>query len=125
MVPSTRRISGSSSTTTPVADATAPPHDALGTAKVGELVAQLPEHAGPHRERLFGAQALGDLASVRAAAHTLSEIAASLGLTALSELTGAIEEACLEGQADRVAALCERLNPSMDAALARLRALQF
>jgi hypothetical protein len=52
-------------------------------------------------------------------------MAASLGLTALSELTGAIEEACLEGQADRVAALCERLNPSMDAALARLHALRF
>ena len=99
--------------------------EALGAAKVEELVAKLPEHAGPHRERLAEAQALGDLASVRTAAHSLNGMAASLGLTALSELTGAIEEACLEGQADRVAALCDRLDPSMDAALARLRALQF
>jgi hypothetical protein len=51
-------------------------------------------------------------------------MAASLGLTALAELTGAIEEACLEGRADRVAALCGRLEPSMDTALAGLRALQ-
>ena len=97
--------------------------DALGAAKVEELVAQLPQDAGLHSERLFEAQALGDLAGVRAAAHSLSGMAASLGLTALSELTGAIEEACLEGQTDRVAALCERVTPSMDATLARLRAL--
>ncbi len=99
--------------------------EALGAAKVEELVTTLPQHASPHRERLAEAQAVGDLASVRTAAHSLSGMAASLGLTALSELTGAIEEACLEGQADRVAALCDRLDPSIDAALARLRALQF
>ncbi|MGH7645815.1 MAG: Hpt domain-containing protein, partial [Gemmatimonadales bacterium] len=74
--------------------------------------------------QLAEAQALGDLAGVRAAAHALSGMAASLGLTALSELTGTIEEACLEGQADRVAALCDRLDPSLDEALARLRALR-
>ena len=99
--------------------------EALGAAKVEELVTKLPEQAAPHREQLAEAQAVGDLASVRMAAHSLNGMAASLGLTALSELTGAIEEACLEGQADRVAALCDRLDPSMDAALARLRALQF
>jgi HPt (histidine-containing phosphotransfer) domain-containing protein len=67
---------------------------------------------------------LGDLVGVRAAAHSLSGMAASLGLTALSELTGTIEEACLEGGADRVAALCDRLDPSLDEALAELRALR-
>src|SRR5262249_27380449 len=45
---------------------------ALGAAKVGELVTHLPEHASPHRQRLFEAQALGDLAGVRASAHALS-----------------------------------------------------
>ena len=98
--------------------------DALGPAKVDELVATLAEDARLHRERLAEAQNLGDLAGVRVAAHALSGMTSSLGLTALSELAGAIEEACLEGQADRVAALSDRLDASMTAALARLRALQ-
>jgi hypothetical protein len=51
-------------------------------------------------------------------------LAASLGLTALCELTGAIEEACCDGQRDRVATLCDRLDPSMESALSHLRALQ-
>jgi signal transduction histidine kinase/HPt (histidine-containing phosphotransfer) domain-containing protein len=99
--------------------------ESLGAEKVEKLVTKFPEYAGPYRERLAEALAAGDLASVRTAAHALSGMAASLGLTALSELTGAIEEACLEGQAGRVAALCDRVGPSMHAALARLRALQF
>ena len=98
--------------------------DALGAAKVVELLTQLPEYAGPYREQLAEALALGDLVSVHTAAHALSGMAGSLGLTALSELTGAIEEACLEGQTYRVAALCERLDPSIDAAFTRLRTLQ-
>jgi signal transduction histidine kinase/CheY-like chemotaxis protein/HPt (histidine-containing phosphotransfer) domain-containing protein len=96
--------------------------DALGSAKVVELVTQLPEHARPHRQRLAEALASGDLAGVRNAAHALSGMAGSLGLAALGELTGTIEEACLQGEADRVAALCDDLDPSMDAALERLRA---
>jgi HPt (histidine-containing phosphotransfer) domain-containing protein len=39
---------------------------------------------------------------VRTAAHALTGMAASLGLTALSKLTGAIEQACLDGQTERV-----------------------
>jgi len=98
--------------------------DSLGPAKVDELVSQLPEHVRRHHDQLTDAQALGDLAGVRTAAHALSGVAASLGLTALSELTGSIEEACLEGQTDGVAALCSRLRPSLDDALARLQALR-
>jgi signal transduction histidine kinase/CheY-like chemotaxis protein/HPt (histidine-containing phosphotransfer) domain-containing protein len=97
--------------------------EALGAEKVEELVSKLPEHAGPHRQRLAEAQTQGDLASVRSAAHSLSGMAASLGLTGLAALTGSIEEACVDGQVERVAALCDRLNPSIDAALARLRVL--
>jgi len=98
--------------------------DALGAAKVGALVAQLPEHAAPRRQQLADALARGDLAGARSAAHALSGLAASLGLSALSELTGAIEEACFAGKADRAAQLCDRLDPSMETAVARLRALQ-
>jgi signal transduction histidine kinase/DNA-binding LytR/AlgR family response regulator len=98
--------------------------ESLGPAKVDELVARLPEHVRPYHEQLTEAQALGDLAGVRAAAHALSGITASLGLTGLCELTGAIEEACLEGQTARVAALCGCLDPSLDAAITRLRALR-
>jgi two-component system sensor histidine kinase/response regulator len=117
--------------------ATAPPHaavldeehlrllvESLGPEKVKELVTELPEHMRPQRERLVEAQAVGDLGGVRAAAHVLTGMAASLGLTALSELTGAIEEACLEGQVERVATLGNRLDPSIDAALARLHTLR-
>jgi hypothetical protein len=50
-------------------------------------------------------------------------MAASLGLSALAELTGAIEAACVEKHTARVAALCERLDPSLDEALAGLHAL--
>ena len=98
--------------------------DALGAAKVEALVAQLPEHAAPHRQQLADALARGDLASARSAAHALSGMAGSLGLSALSELTGAIEEACFAGQADRAATLCDRLDPSMEGALASLRTLR-
>jgi signal transduction histidine kinase/CheY-like chemotaxis protein/HPt (histidine-containing phosphotransfer) domain-containing protein len=98
--------------------------ESLGRAKVEELVIELPEHLRPHRAQLAEACTLGDLVRMRAAAHALSGMAASLGLTALSELTGAIEEACLEGQAGRVGALCARLDPSLDEALTRLRALR-
>ena len=43
---------------------------------------------------------------------------------ALAELTGKIEEACVEDQPKRVATLCDGLDASVDAALANLRALQ-
>jgi CheY-like chemotaxis protein len=99
--------------------------DALGSAKVEALVSQLPEQAAPHRQRLTESLVHGDLASARTAAHALCGMAASLGLTALSELTGAIEEACCEGHTERVATLCDRLDPSLEAALTQLRAVQF
>jgi signal transduction histidine kinase/CheY-like chemotaxis protein/HPt (histidine-containing phosphotransfer) domain-containing protein len=99
--------------------------DALGPAKVEALVAQLPEHAAAHRQQLADALVRGDLASARSAAHALSGMAGSLGLSALAELTGAIEQACFAGKAERAATLSDRLDPSMEAALTGLRALQF
>ena len=50
--------------------------------------------------------------------------ALELALRSGCELTGAIEDACMEGRADHVATLCDRLEPSMETALAHLRALQ-
>ncbi len=97
--------------------------ESLGAAKVGELIGQLSRHAPPQRERLAGAHARGDLAEVRAAAHLLSGMAVNLGLTALAELTGAIEEACRRGHTAEVGSLCDRLDASFDRALATLEAL--
>jgi signal transduction histidine kinase/HPt (histidine-containing phosphotransfer) domain-containing protein len=97
--------------------------DSLGAAKVGQLIAKLPEHARPHRDRLAAARGDSDLAELRAAAHALAGMAANLGLTALAELTGAIEEACRAGRAAEAASLCERLDASFEDALARLEAL--
>jgi len=97
--------------------------DSLGAAKVAQLVADLPAHARPHRARLGAASADADLQQIQAAAHALAGMAANLGLTALAELTGAIEEACQAGRATEVAALCAALDARFDDALARIEAL--
>jgi len=97
--------------------------DSLGAAKVGQLIAELPQHARPHRDRLAAVRDDADLAQMRAAAHALAGMAANLGLTTLAELTGAIEEACRAGRAAEAATLCHRLDASFEEALARLEAL--
>jgi DNA-binding response OmpR family regulator len=97
--------------------------DSLGAAKVGQLISELPQHARPHRDRLAAARVDADLAQLRVAAHALTGMAANLGLTALAELTGAIEDACRAGRAMEAASLCDRLDASFEDALARLEAL--
>jgi len=97
--------------------------DSLGAAKVGQLIAELPQHARPHRERLAGVSAETDLGAVRTAAHTLTGMAANLGLTALAELTSAIEDACRAGRAEEAVSLCRRLDASFEGAVQRLEAL--
>ena len=77
--------------------------DALGAPKVKVLIDGLPEEARPHRERLA---ASGDLDDLRGAAHALKGLALNLGLTALAELSGAIEAACEAQRSDEVARLC-------------------
>ena len=97
--------------------------DSLGAAKMGQLISELPQHARPYRDRLGAGRSDTDLVQMRAAAHSLAGMAANLGLTALAELTGAIEEACRAGRAAEAASLCERLDASFEDALARLEAL--
>src|SRR5262249_5262681 len=97
--------------------------DALGGAKVAELVAELPQHARPHRERLAAARGATDLPQMQAAAHALSGMAANLGLTALAELAGAIEDACRGGRSGEAQSLSERLDASFEDAVTRLEAL--
>lgn len=76
----------------------------------------------PHREKLSLARATGDLVGVRAAAHALRGIAVNLGLVALGDVSRVLEETCLAGDADRVCALCVRVDASVEEGLARLRA---
>jgi HPt (histidine-containing phosphotransfer) domain-containing protein len=97
--------------------------ESLGAAKVGQLIAELPQHARPHRERLAGVSAETDLGAVRTAAHALTGMAANLGLTALAELTSAIEDACRAGRAEEAVSLCRRLDASFEGAVQRLEAL--
>jgi signal transduction histidine kinase/HPt (histidine-containing phosphotransfer) domain-containing protein/ActR/RegA family two-component response regulator len=97
--------------------------DSLGAAKVAQLVADLPAHARPHRARLGAASADADLPQIQAAAHALAGMAANLGLTALAELTGAIEDACRAGRVTEVATLCAGLDARFDDALTRIEAL--
>jgi signal transduction histidine kinase/HPt (histidine-containing phosphotransfer) domain-containing protein/ActR/RegA family two-component response regulator len=96
--------------------------DSLGAAKVGQLISELPQHARPHRDRLAAPRDDMDLGQMRAAAHALTGMAANLGLTALADLTGAIEEACRAGHAGEAAALCEQLDATFEDVLARIEA---
>ena len=74
--------------------------DSLGAAKVAQLIAELPEHARPHRDASRRrARPMPISPRSQAAAHALTGMAANLGLTALAELTGSIEEACRAGRA--------------------------
>src|SRR5215472_3681506 len=97
--------------------------DSLGAAKVGQLIAELPQHARPHRERLANVSAETELEPVRASAHALTGMAANLGLTSHAELTSGIEEACRAGRAAEAVSLCRRLDESFEEAVHRLEAL--
>jgi len=97
--------------------------DSLGPAKLVQLVAELPEHARSHRERLGVARADADLGQLRTSAHALSGMAASLGLTALANLTGAIEDACRTGRRADAEALCDTLDTCFEESVIRLEAL--
>ena len=96
--------------------------EALGPAKVAEIVAGVAEETRPHRERLALALARGDLDGVRTAAHALRGIAGTLGLAALAGLSGAIEEAARAGAGGPLEALGRRLEPCVADSLARLAA---
>jgi HPt (histidine-containing phosphotransfer) domain-containing protein len=95
--------------------------EALGGPRIAALIAGLPDDARPHRERLAAPDATRDLDHTRRAAHALKGIAANLGLRALAELTGEIEEACAEGGGERTAELCERVEAVWLESYARLR----
>jgi CheY-like chemotaxis protein/HPt (histidine-containing phosphotransfer) domain-containing protein len=84
--------------------------EALGRARVAALIEGLPDDAGPHRARLAAASVRGDLEEARRAAHALKGIAANLGLLALARLSGAIEEACVEGLHEEAVRLCESVE---------------
>jgi signal transduction histidine kinase/DNA-binding NarL/FixJ family response regulator/HPt (histidine-containing phosphotransfer) domain-containing protein len=97
--------------------------ESLGAEKVCELIGELRRHACPQRDRLLEARARADLGEMRAAAHALTGMAANLGLTALAELTGAIEEACRQGRIGEAAALTGRVQTGLERALAEPEAL--
>jgi HPt (histidine-containing phosphotransfer) domain-containing protein len=97
--------------------------DALGPETVRKLIAGVPDDADGYRARLAEACMRGDLSGARAAAHGLKGIAANLGLTALAELAGAMENACVAGNTDRLISLSTELDACLDQALARLQAL--
>jgi signal transduction histidine kinase/DNA-binding NarL/FixJ family response regulator len=98
--------------------------ESLGAAKLEELIEELRRHAQVERDRLREARERDDLAGVRAAAHALSGMSANLGLSALAELTSAIEASCHQGGTDETGPLCDRVPASLDHALAELDGLQ-
>jgi signal transduction histidine kinase/DNA-binding NarL/FixJ family response regulator len=99
--------------------------DSIGSAKVRQLIAELPEHTRTHRLNLAVARDREDLPAIRAAAHALGGVAANLGLTALARLVGEIEDACLAESRPQALSLCDRLDPCIDASLARLHELRW
>jgi hypothetical protein len=98
--------------------------ESIGAPKVRQLIADLPEHARPQRELLGTACAERDVPAIRASAHALGGIAANLGLAALADVAGSIEQACLEARLDEIPPLCDRLVACLDASLARLGELR-
>jgi CheY-like chemotaxis protein len=97
--------------------------DALGSAKVSELIEGLEAETGPHSERLAAACASGDLVAARAAAHAVRGIATSLGMAALADLSEAIEDAAVRGDAERITTLLNQLDGAIRDGVARLRIL--
>ncbi|HEU4368359.1 MAG TPA: ATP-binding protein [Methylomirabilota bacterium] len=98
--------------------------EALGPAKVAQIVAGVAEEVRPHRERLARARTRGEPGEARAAAHALGGLAGNLGLAALAALTATIEEASLAGDDARLEALCGRLDACLADSLARLAAVR-
>jgi signal transduction histidine kinase/CheY-like chemotaxis protein len=96
--------------------------DALGPAHVVTLAAALPEEMAAHLQALSPVAPGPDPTGLRAPAHALKGVAANLGLTALAELAGAVEEAARAGDAARVQELAPGLPACADASLAALRA---
>jgi CheY-like chemotaxis protein len=95
--------------------------DALGAAQVAALAAALPEELAPHMQRLAPAASATEVTALRAPAHALKGVAANLGLSALAELAGAVEEAARAGDAACVKKLAPDLPGCADASLAALR----
>jgi signal transduction histidine kinase/CheY-like chemotaxis protein/HPt (histidine-containing phosphotransfer) domain-containing protein len=96
--------------------------EALGPAKLLEIVARGADDLQRHHERLQRAHAARDLAQVRAAAHALRGIAANLGLTALAALSGDIEEASVADTGEPIEGRYGELGACVATALDRLRA---
>jgi CheY-like chemotaxis protein/HPt (histidine-containing phosphotransfer) domain-containing protein len=96
---------------------------ALGRGRVEALIEALPEDAAPHRQRLAATSSQGDREATRRAAHALKGIAANLGLLALADLTGAIEEACAEGQDAVADRLCRSVEAVWQESYTELRRL--
>ena len=97
--------------------------DALGSAKLAELIAGIEAETAPHRARLAAACVSGDFGTARAAAHAVRGVAASLGMAALAELSAGIETAAAQGDAQRLATLLGQLDHTMSDGMARLRTL--
>jgi signal transduction histidine kinase/ActR/RegA family two-component response regulator len=97
--------------------------DALGGAKISQLVEGIEVETAPNRARLAAACASGDLAAAQAAAHAVKGVAASLGMAALAALSDGIESAAARGDAQCCATLQPGLDPALSEAVARLRAL--
>ena len=60
---------------------------------------------------------------MQSAARHSRGIAASLGMAAVAELSGGIENAAVRGEAQRFATLLEQLDSTMGEGVARLRIL--
>jgi signal transduction histidine kinase/FixJ family two-component response regulator len=97
--------------------------EALGPAKLLEIVARGADDLRGHHERLQRAYAMGDLGEVRAAAHALRGIATNLGLTALAALSADIEEVSAGGAGGPLERRFGQLDTCMATALDRLRAI--
>jgi HPt (histidine-containing phosphotransfer) domain-containing protein len=94
--------------------------EALGAAKVRQLVADFPGYARGHRAELASGCAAGDVSAIRGAAHALHGMAANLGLARLADITGTLEEVCAADGKDAALLLCDQVEATLDATLSEL-----
>jgi len=78
---------------------------ALGAARLQQILALFRESVPKHLEGLRQAAAAGDLVGLRRAAHATKSAASAVGLEALGQHAGAVEDAARSGDLDKAAAL--------------------
>lgn len=90
---------------------------AVGEERAAHLVDEFVKDTRMRVERINYASERGDAGALQQAAHDLKGTAGHFGFGELSDVAGAIESACREGDAQRAREIARSLEPAARAAL--------